>query len=74
MIIDCKNCTAPLMKDVELVSGGDAVFRAKIKCPHCKAPNTIEIRNSVVSVVLLNGSIVDRERRQDPDEIPLRAL
>ena len=69
MILNCKHCTAPLMKYVSLESAGDAVFRAKFKCPHCKAPNIVEIRNSVVSVVILDG-----QRVQEDETTNIRTL
>ena len=61
MILNCDKCTSPIMKEVSLISEGAAVFIAKMRCPHCQAPQIIKIHNQVATIVVVNNSQVKEE-------------
>lgn len=74
MIIDCIHCTAPLLKGVSLESEGEAVFKVSIRCAHCKGFNNLEIRNSVISEVYVEGKRVQLDGERLHEKTNIRSL
>ena len=58
MIINCPNCSGPVMKDCEVIGTSPGLeMHTKMKCPHCQKMVEVKIRAEIV--VYVNGKKVE---------------